>query len=274
MIIGNGIGEKACEPWVIWDGITNIAEIVQARVLKVEIQDNVDESNTNESNTTSEVNDAQDASNILWSALGPVFHYMLIICNMLRSVVIMLVGTSSLPSRLPLASMVSGSVTVGQDLASPTYSLDTAGTKSSQSESPPFTRPILSMSIWKCASDLLDLDARMPWLSATFSMIQWWARHGPGHVGETDGVIDRYVISLFFTSICRRRWQSLCQAACIFSHLTLFPSTQSPDGWDLTTVYYKHMHRYRRACHSCKFPAGKHAYGTTCTMREFAFVMS
>jgi hypothetical protein len=52
---------------------------------------------------------------------------------------------------------------------------------------------VLSMKIWACASNLLDLDCRMPWLSATLSMLQWFALQGPGELGYTDGTIDKYV---------------------------------------------------------------------------------
>ena len=52
-------------------------------------------------------------------------------------------------------------------------------------------QPIVKMKIWSCAANLLDLDARMPWLSATFSMLQHVALTGPGKLGNTDGTIDK-----------------------------------------------------------------------------------
>jgi hypothetical protein len=47
------------------------------------------------------------------------------------------------------------------------------------------------MKIWTCASSLLDLDARMPWLRATLSLLQWFALQGPGELGATDRIIDK-----------------------------------------------------------------------------------
>jgi len=47
------------------------------------------------------------------------------------------------------------------------------------------------MKIWSCASSLLDLDVRMPWLCATISMLQWGALTGPGELGNIDGRVDK-----------------------------------------------------------------------------------
>jgi hypothetical protein len=52
-------------------------------------------------------------------------------------------------------------------------------------------QPIVKMKMWSCAANLLDLDVRMPWLSATFSMLQHVALTGPGKLGSTDGMIDK-----------------------------------------------------------------------------------
>ena len=52
-------------------------------------------------------------------------------------------------------------------------------------------QPIVKMKIWSCAANLLDLDARMPWLSATFSFAQHVALTGSGTLGNTDGMIDK-----------------------------------------------------------------------------------
>lgn len=53
------------------------------------------------------------------------------------------------------------------------------------------TRPILSMNLWSCVSHLLELDARMPWLSGLLSLLHWATLVGPGEVGNTDGTLDR-----------------------------------------------------------------------------------
>ena len=61
---------------------------------------------------------------------------------------------------------------------------------------------MLTMKIWTCASNLLDLDIRMPWLKATLSILQWFALQGPGELGYTDGMIDKYVSQSLPLSQC------------------------------------------------------------------------
>jgi hypothetical protein len=52
-------------------------------------------------------------------------------------------------------------------------------------------RPMVSMKLWSCASQLVELDMRMPWLSGFASLLRWLALAGPGRVGDTDGALDR-----------------------------------------------------------------------------------
>jgi hypothetical protein len=60
-----------------------------------------------------------------------------------------------------------------------------------RSRASPTKQAILKMKIWSCAAALIDLGVRMPWLSASISMLQWVAVTGPGEVGNTDGVLDK-----------------------------------------------------------------------------------
>ncbi len=46
MVIGGGIGEKACEPWLLWEGITKTAEAIQAQLPKSNAQVRVKRSNS------------------------------------------------------------------------------------------------------------------------------------------------------------------------------------------------------------------------------------
>jgi hypothetical protein len=51
--------------------------------------------------------------------------------------------------------------------------------------------PILEFSVWSCASSLIELSSRMPWLSGFLSLLQHAAMNGPGHFGRLDGTLDR-----------------------------------------------------------------------------------
>ena len=49
MILGNGIGEKACEPWLLWEGITKMAEVIQAKLPASKAQERINKSIENTS---------------------------------------------------------------------------------------------------------------------------------------------------------------------------------------------------------------------------------
>ncbi|KAF4416850.1 hypothetical protein CFRS1_v003840 [Colletotrichum fructicola] len=58
-------------------------------------------------------------------------------------------------------------------------------------EAQPVKTPIFAFKLWTCISDLIELDARMPWLSGTLSMLQLGAMKGPGRVAALNGPMDR-----------------------------------------------------------------------------------
>ncbi|KAI8153284.1 hypothetical protein K4K49_001015 [Colletotrichum sp. SAR 10_70] len=60
-------------------------------------------------------------------------------------------------------------------------------------EAQPVKTPIFAFKLWTCISDLIELDARMPWLSGTLSMLQLGAMKGPGRVAALNGPMDRLI---------------------------------------------------------------------------------
>ncbi|KAF5498545.1 PXA domain protein 1 [Colletotrichum fructicola] len=59
-------------------------------------------------------------------------------------------------------------------------------------EAQPVKTPIFAFKLWTCISDLIELDARMPWLSGTLSMLQLGAMKGPGRVAALNGPMDSH----------------------------------------------------------------------------------
>jgi splicing suppressor protein 51 len=49
----------------------------------------------------------------------------------------------------------------------------------------------MSFMIWSCTSNLIQLDARMPWLSGAASMLQLALLKGPGRIASLNGRMDR-----------------------------------------------------------------------------------
>ena len=182
MILGNGIGGKACEPWLIWEGITNIVRNVKARLepkatggeVEVDTRSQLEKfgllaARNDHVNRHSHQVSRSIIAEIFWRSLQ--YGYLTFIA--LRFVVLGLVAASSQASR-------------SSGVAHPNTPLRTKF-----SETYTHRRPIVSFKIFSLISCLLDLPSRMPWLPGLLSLIQYQLIAGPGKVGDTDGTVDK-----------------------------------------------------------------------------------
>ncbi|KAF1958289.1 hypothetical protein CC80DRAFT_408837 [Byssothecium circinans] len=207
MILGNGISGKACEGWLLWEGITRIAEVVQtgggkekglqsndanaepplSRLQRYGLLTPSTDQQSSNGTSHSPVNNIRRYSNtpmtitaLFWMTIQYVF-----LAGTAMRATIMAVATSSLPSRSVTGAGCQSPVEEGYQSkllqAEPTEMRRLADTK----------RPIVSMSLWSCASEFVGLSVRMPWLSGVISLLHWGTLVGPGKVGDTDGVLDR-----------------------------------------------------------------------------------
>jgi hypothetical protein len=202
MILGNGISGKACEGWVLWEGITRIAEVLQTDATKKK-DSQTEDADAEQSLTRLERygllsplegtdvrskeslvagqhrrNKASpaDISRLFWA----IVQYAFLAFTAARTVILSLATLSSLPSRHTTSEQPSVEVS-DQPRANAPASRRPLGAK----------RPVVSMTLWSCAAQLAELDVRMPWLLGFISMLHRGALVGPGRVGETDGVLDR-----------------------------------------------------------------------------------
>ena len=189
MILGSGIGGKACEPWLLWEGITKAAEVIQTHLPKSKAQVRVERSNSDLRNSmplnmsggsTKHWRLGRSIQKTFWLIL----QYAFLAFTAVRFIIITLVTSSTLPSR----TNTSGSG-YSKEYMEPPEPTDT--NRPSKGRTVPLKQPVIKMKIWSCVSSVLDLGVRMPWLSATISMLQWGAITGPGEVGNTDGIIDK-----------------------------------------------------------------------------------
>jgi hypothetical protein len=193
MILGGGVGGKASEPWMIWEGITKISEALQAQLPKSKAQVRVERSNSDVANSMSKNLTGQNTKGwriqrSLQKSFWLVLQYCFLAFSAVRFFLITLATSSTLPSRIPPTMKVTGSTSSKDHMEPPelTNADDICDGRIDRSK-----QPIVKMKIWSCAANLLDLDARMPWLSATFSLAQHVALTGPGALGNTDGMIDK-----------------------------------------------------------------------------------
>ncbi|KAF3770488.1 hypothetical protein M406DRAFT_35868 [Cryphonectria parasitica EP155] len=161
LIIGGVVVKKASEPWMIWTGLTILADVIARRGQ----QGSSSSSGPALKGTGRAPSGPRGFSipGLLWSFV----HYIFALMGLLRVFLTTLTMSRSLPPR-------------GHQL-SPQKE---GGGRSEQT-------PILAFAIWPMISDLIGMDRRMPWLSGSLSMLQWLAIGGPGHVAGPDGIIDR-----------------------------------------------------------------------------------
>ncbi|KAL3425987.1 PXA domain-containing protein [Phlyctema vagabunda] len=202
MILGGGIGGKACEPWMLWEGITKIGDVIQAQLPKSKAQVRVDRSNSDPMRSAESKRSRRSKLSGIQVSIEKSFwlvlQYAFVAFNAVRFLIISITTSSSLPSRIPAAVKMTGSTHSMDQTEAPDAKLDSR----SNGRTTVIKQPIITMKLWSCVSRLLDLDVRMPWLSATISMIQWGALTGPGELGNVDGMIDKYVyFRLYRTSL-------------------------------------------------------------------------
>jgi hypothetical protein len=197
MILGNGISGKACEGWVLWEGITRIAEVLQTDatkendsqseagqsltrlerygLLSSHEETDVDSKASLVARENSRKTTAVYASDLFWTVIQYAF--------LARAVILNLATLSSLPSR---------SITSEESSVEAFDQSQIPQVEASLSKRPLGAKqPVVSMSLWSCAAQFAELDVRMPWLLGFISMLHLGTLVGPGRVGETDGVLDR-----------------------------------------------------------------------------------
>lgn len=206
MILGNGISRKACEGWVLWEGITRIAEVLQHPGPKEEELKSHDDSPDQSlsrlerygllgppvagkngpshllsSNTKRRHTATMTAKGLFWT----IVQYMFLAGTALRAAIGMIATSSSLPLRAAIVTGGQSAVEADHETP-PAQSVNRAERQLLTSK-----RPIVSMKLWSCASQLVELDTRMPWLSGFISMLRWGALAGPGRLGDMNGILDR-----------------------------------------------------------------------------------
>ena len=188
MIMGGAIGGKASEPWLLWEGFTKVTEVIQEKLHnKSSAQVGHNRSPSSSADPANIVISGRSSKGwrigqSIQNAFWLVLQYIFLTLTAARFLVVTVASSTHLPSRVAPAMKLTGSVPLEGEAESP---------RLARSRVYPTKQPILKMKIWSCAAALIDLGIRMPWLSASISMLQWVAVTGPGEVGNTDGVVDK-----------------------------------------------------------------------------------
>ena len=185
MILGNGIGGKASEGWLIWEGITKIVLNVKARVIsktggeetEIDRRSRLEKfgllsEKDEESKQQVDRSRSPVVSRIFWRFL----QYGYLLFTALRFIILGFMTASSYPSRSP-----SMSTTANQDVIP---AKEKAKARLSK-------QPILTFKVFSLISRILDLSDRMPWLCGSFSLLQHHLVNSLFDVGATDGLLDK-----------------------------------------------------------------------------------
>lgn len=189
MIFHNGICGKACEPWLIWDGIAKLLRTLRPsedrrKQAPESLSPSVNDHRYSGDAPASRRSQRYDwlhwrfdvAINTFWTVL----QVMMMLWTFLRCTTIALMRASSIQARaLPPMQTLYGST--GTSAAS-LPSLDKTRME---------TRPIIDMHVWGCMSELFMLHRRAPWLSGFLSLLRCLALYGPGQVGCANSRLDR-----------------------------------------------------------------------------------
>jgi hypothetical protein len=192
LILGNGVSGKACEGWLIWEGITKLVEAIKAQIdpkasgeeIEVDTRSRLEKfgllsSKEEDENDHSPKGHQSQISALFWRML----QYAYLVFVTLRFVVLGLVRASALPSRSHSVPKPTPTSPMARIAAAPASSLPWRAA--------PTKRPVLEFGCFALASQLLDLSGRMPWLAGAISLGRHWLIHGPAGVGETDGILDK-----------------------------------------------------------------------------------
>lgn len=191
MIFHNGICGKACEPWLLWDGIAKGLQAIRPdghRPLKTQTPaaNNLEEFGLLSPARPHKAADHHKSLRGRFDAAIQLF-WLTIQCVMtlwvlLRSFAIALIQARSIPRR---ASRVT------RRLKTPDTPVGKFDDVTLLPKQEPEKRPLISMNVWDLISQLLLLDKRMPWLTGTLSLLQWAALYGPGRLCRTNSTFDR-----------------------------------------------------------------------------------
>ncbi|KAI0480340.1 PXA domain-containing protein [Xylariaceae sp. FL0804] len=180
LILGNLVANKLSEPWLIWEIL-----IILSRQSSKKRKRNGPDVDSAEGSALG----ARAADQQTWScnrAFWALIQWAFLAVSSIRLLVATFMFSRSLPPRVtPTVVRPVKSKYDGPEKAK--YSPATHESLSAD----PMKAPIADFRLWPCIGNLLELDARMPWLRGALSLLQWGAMEGPGKIAGFNGSLDR-----------------------------------------------------------------------------------
>ncbi|MCJ1478347.1 hypothetical protein MMC13_007025 [Lambiella insularis] len=196
MILGNGIGGKACQGWLIWEGITKLADSVKARVERKASGEGIETQSRSRLEKFGLLSEKEETHNqprqgkrstLMSEAVWRILQYGYLSFLALRFIILGLIAAYSGPSRLLTSTRLGGS--------------SESNIGAQQTAILSSDRPILSFKIFPLISILLNLPARAPWLTGSVSLVQYHLIRRPLRLGAGGGMLDNFLHSLLATHV-------------------------------------------------------------------------
>ncbi|KAL1876047.1 hypothetical protein Plec18167_005308 [Paecilomyces lecythidis] len=193
LVLGNEVSGRACEGWFVWETMTKLLDLATERsVEKIDGEDaegveksrlekfgllsTADESAGDHSSRTSQ----SQFSIWLWQILQYAYLGYLVFRFVVTGLFRVASSQPTIPIRGPPSPAHPASLMTHSRIAPlPAKNV----TK----------RPVLDYRLYGMLSQLLDTPQRMPWLAGTLALSQHLMLAGPGRLGDTDGVLDRFL---------------------------------------------------------------------------------
>lgn len=191
MILGNGIGGKASEGWLIWEGLTKVVLTAKARIhhraggeqLKVDTRSRLEKFGLLSERPEQDEQDPMSAaasnkrqrSSVLVEIFWRVLQYGYLAFVAMRFIVAGLIAASSPTPR---------------SFSTPAAEVTRPGGPGQAGEAVG-KKPIVTFRLVGLVSTVLDLNDRMPWLSGCGALLQYHLVGGVSRVAAVDGVLDR-----------------------------------------------------------------------------------
>lgn len=187
LIIGNLVANKLSEPWLIWELLIMLTKLVRSKSpTKASGSRSIEQDVSSKANSGVIPATTMKHSMYIQQAFWSVIQWGFIVVNLIRLLISTIMLSRTLPSRSTLTTIHQPDTTSkgGQE---DTYHLPAT----LEARSQPVKVPVADFKIWSCIGNLLEMDARMPWMSGALSMLQWGAIRGPRNLAGFDGMIDR-----------------------------------------------------------------------------------
>ncbi|KAJ5616032.1 hypothetical protein N7537_001146 [Penicillium hordei] len=185
LILGNQVSGRACEGWFIWETMGKLA----AQVGRRQTQDDTKSTPDTQINRlekfglVSTDDELPDQPSTSFSATAWIWNLLQMIYLgyvVLRFIAMGLFRVASSPGPSHNLS-VSPALSINQKR------------DGMASEGITSRRPVLDYQMYSMVSQILGISWKMPWLSGLLALFQHLILAGPGRVGATDGIFDRFL---------------------------------------------------------------------------------